>query len=79
MKKFLFIYALVFTFIWTGYGIYAVITDQPSAGLTLGFGLAFSIIIFTASWFSSWLMSHYKKIDTMAEKIIGKERKKRNA
>lgn len=79
MKKFLLIYAMVFSFIWTGYGLYAVITHQPSAGLILSIGVAFSVVIFAASWFSSWLMGHYKRIDMMAKKIIGEGRKEKNA
>ncbi|UJL45610.1 hypothetical protein KFZ58_14575 [Virgibacillus sp. NKC19-16] len=73
MKKFLFIYASVFSLIWIGNGIYAFITDKPSSGVILGFGIAFSIVIFVASWFSSWLMGHYKKVDTMAKEIIQKK------
>ncbi|WP_164667928.1 hypothetical protein [Virgibacillus doumboii] len=72
MKKFLFIYALVFSLIWVGYGLYAVFTNQPSANVILGFGVAFSIAICAASWFSYWLMGHYKKIDDMAKRILAK-------
>ncbi|GAB3798265.1 hypothetical protein [Virgibacillus kimchii] len=73
MKKFLIIYASVFALIWIGYGLYAVITGSPSANLVLGFGIAFSIIIFAASWFSYWLMGHYKRVDHMAKEILTKK------
>lgn len=79
VKKFLFIYASVFSVIWIGYGIYAMLTNQPSAGLVLSFGLAFSVVVFAASWFSTWLMGHYKKIDSMAKNIIGEKRNERKA
>jgi len=79
MKKFLFIYALTFSLIWTGYGVYSLLTNQPSAGLIFGFGVAFSIVIFATSWFSSWLMNHYKKVDTMAKNMIGKKRREKNS
>ncbi|MBP1950519.1 hypothetical protein SAMN05216232_1113 [Virgibacillus subterraneus] len=72
MKKFLFIYALAFSLIWVGYGLYSVITNQPSANLILGIGVAFSLTIFAASWFSYWLMGHYKNVDALARKILSK-------
>ncbi|WP_163971490.1 hypothetical protein [Oceanobacillus halotolerans] len=72
MKKFLYIYALVFSIIWIGYGLYALLTNQPSAHILLGFGVAFSIVIFATSWLSGWLMNHYKNIDAMAKKILSK-------
>ncbi|SJZ62211.1 hypothetical protein [Garciella nitratireducens] len=69
MKKFLMIYASVFSFIWIGTGIYAIITNQPSHYGVLLFGLAFSFTIFLTSWFSNWLIKHYKKIDTMTKNL----------
>jgi hypothetical protein len=73
MKKFFMIYASVFALIWIGYGLYAVISGIPSANLILGFGFAFSILIFAASWFSYWLMGHYKRVDNMAKEILSKK------
>lgn len=73
MKKFLLFYASVFACIWTGYGVYAVITNQPSASTVLIYGLAYSVFIFAASWFSSWLMKHYKKVDAMAKEMTFKK------
>jgi len=73
MKKFFMIYASVFAVVWIGYGLFAVITGIPSANLILGFGIAFSIIIFAASWFSYWLMGHYKRVDNMAKEILSKK------
>ncbi len=72
MKKFFLIYASVFALIWTGYGLYAVLAGKPSANLILGFGIGFSVFIFAASWFSYWLMGHYKKVDKMAKEILSK-------
>ncbi|GAA0610363.1 MULTISPECIES: hypothetical protein [Virgibacillus] len=72
MKRFLFIYGLVFSMIWIGYGLYSVFTNQPSANLILGFGIAFSVVICAATWFSYWLMGHYQKIDAMAKRILAK-------
>lgn len=73
MKKFFVIYASVFALIWIGYGLFAVISGVPSANLILGFGIAFSILIFATSWFSYWLMGHYKRVDRMAKEIISKK------
>ncbi|MFD2761119.1 hypothetical protein [Lentibacillus juripiscarius] len=73
MKKFFIIYASVFALIWTGYGLYAVLTGKPSANVILGFGIGFSIFIYAASWFSYWLMGHYKKVDKMAKDILTKQ------
>lgn len=65
-------YAAVLSLFWIGYGLYAFITNQPSGGIILGFGVAFSFCLFMASWFSSWIMGHYKKIDNMAKTILNK-------
>lgn len=73
MKKFFIIYASIFALIWTSYGLFAVITGKPSANLILGYGIAFSIVIFAASWFSYWLMDHYKKVDRMAKEVLTKK------
>ncbi|MFU0788886.1 hypothetical protein JNUCC74_14530 [Cerasibacillus sp. JNUCC 74] len=76
MKKFLAIYAIGFSLIWVGYGIYAIWSHHDSATLILGFGIAFSIVICLASWFSYWLMRHYKRIDKMAKDILSNTPKK---
>lgn len=75
LKPFLLIYALVFSLIWIGYGIYAVITHQPSANLLLGIGIAFTIVMAMATWFSYWLMGHYKRIDNLAKEIVSPSKK----
>ncbi len=77
LKRFLFLYANLFSWIWIGYGIYAVVTDQPNGKFLLGFGVAFAIMIFAASWFSYWLMGHYKRIDKMAKQVLSSSRKRR--
>lgn len=74
MKKFFLIYASVFACIWTGYGLYAVITKQPHANTVLIYGLAYSVLVFLASWFAHWLMNHYKKVDAMAEEMRPKKK-----
>lgn len=79
MKKFFFIYASVFACIWTGYGLYAVITSQPHANTVLIYGLAYSAFIFATSWFCYWLMGHYKRIDKMAEETLSNIKKDRRA
>ncbi|ALX50287.1 hypothetical protein [Lentibacillus amyloliquefaciens] len=73
LKRFFIIYASVFAFIWIGYGLFSVVTGKPSANLILGYGIAFSIVIFAASWFAYWLMGHYKKVDKMAKDILTKK------
>ncbi len=45
MKKFFIIYASVFALIWTGYGLYAVLTGKPSANVILGFGIGFQFYL----------------------------------
>ncbi|HLR09296.1 MAG TPA: hypothetical protein VK136_08580 [Bacillota bacterium] len=70
MKKVLFMYATAFALIWTGYGIYAVITEHVYAYIIFGIGLAFSLVIYAAAWFAYWLFKHYKKIDAMAKDIL---------
>lgn len=77
LKKFLFTYATVLSLIWIGYGVYALIANQPSSGVILGFGIAFSVCLFIASWFSSWIMRHYKRIDSMAKTMFTKNNKLR--
>lgn len=77
LKKFLFIYANLFSLIWIGYGIFAVLTNQPNHNFLLGFGIAFAVVIFAASWFSYWLMGHYKRIDKMAKQVLSTSRKQR--
>jgi len=72
MKRFLYLYATVFSLIWLGYGLYAVISNKPSASNILLFGIAFSIVIFGASWFSNWLMGHYRRVDKMAKELLNK-------
>ncbi|NBJ69409.1 MULTISPECIES: hypothetical protein [Clostridia] len=76
MKKFLTVYASVFTTIWIGYGIYAWWSGKESASLILGFGIAFSAVICLASWFSYWLMCHYKKVDRVAKNILSNAQNK---
>ncbi len=76
VKKFLTMYAVLFTAIWVGYGIYALWTNQESAHLILGLGVAFSIVICLASWFSYWLMRHYKRVDSMAKNILSNSKNK---
>lgn len=73
LKRFFITYATVFALIWIGYGLFSVVTGKPSASLILGYGIAFSIVIFAASWFSYWLMGHYKKVDQMAKEILTKK------
>ncbi|MBA4603239.1 hypothetical protein [Thermoactinomyces mirandus] len=77
LKRFLFLYANLFSLIWIGYGTYAVVADQPNGQFLLGFGVAFAIVIFAASWFSYWLMGHYKRIDQMAKHVFSSSRKQR--
>lgn len=75
-KRFLFIYASVFTIIWIVAGIKATISDPSTGYVLLLFGLAFSIVIFLASWFSNWIMEKYRQIDTMAKAIPLKNKKR---
>lgn len=77
LKRFLFIYAIGFSIIWVGYGVFAIVTNQPHAVTVLGFGIAFSIVVCLASWFAYWLMNHYKRVDKMAKEIITHAKKKR--
>ena len=73
MKKFFIIYANIFAIIWIGTGLYALISGQPKAFNTFLFGLAFSIVIFLASWFSYWMINRIKQIDAMAREITTKK------
>lgn len=73
MKKFMLLYATVFAGIWIGYGMYAVITNQPSASTVLVYGIGYSVVVFAASMFSYWLMKHYKKVDAMAKQMGNKK------
>ncbi|MUV37726.1 hypothetical protein JNUCC1_01532 [Lentibacillus sp. JNUCC-1] len=77
LKKFMIVYAGVFSLIWVGYGIYAVATQQPSGGTVLGFGLGFSVVVCLASWLAYWLMGHYGRIDRMAKDILANPAKHR--
>src|SRR5699024_12628961 len=78
MKKVLFMYATAFALIWTGYGIYAVITEHVYAYSIFGIGLAFSLVIYAAAWVAYWLSKHYKKIDAMAKDSLKQKQQERN-
>ncbi|RKO60781.1 hypothetical protein [Caldibacillus debilis] len=73
MKRFFLGYALAFSAVWIGYGIYSAFAGFPHAAALLAFGFAFSAVLFLASWFSYWLMGYYKNADQLTEKILGKK------
>lgn len=77
-KRFFIIYASVFSLIWIGYGLYAVISRQSNAGLILGIAIAFAVVMTLATWFSYWLMGHYKQIDNLAKEIISPSKKSKH-
>lgn len=70
MKKFFIIYSTVFACIWIVYGLYLVLTNHPYGTNVLLFGIAFSVVMYGAAWFSHWIMNHYKKVDQLAKDLI---------
>lgn len=79
LRRFLFIYALAFSVIWIGYGIYSIVTNQPNAINVLVFGIAFAGLVSATSWFSYWLMGHYKRIDKLAKETFSNAKKSKSA
>ncbi len=75
LKKVFIIYASVFAGVWLAYGLYLVVTDQPNATSVLLFGIAFSVVMYAAAWFSHWITKHYKKVDMMAKEMIANSKK----
>ncbi|WP_018923939.1 hypothetical protein [Salsuginibacillus kocurii] len=66
-------YALAFAVIWLGYGLYSILTNQPSAYLILAIGAGFTLVLFATAWFSNWLMKHYRHVDKQAKEILAKK------
>lgn len=56
-------YGAIFSAIWIGAGLLSVMKGAPSSGLVLAFGIAFTVVFCGAVWFSSWLLSRYRKLD----------------
>lgn len=63
MSRFAKLYATLFSVIWIGYGLYSVYQQTPSSGLILLLGIAFSITIIAATWFSQWILKKYRILD----------------
>ncbi|GEL08086.1 hypothetical protein [Salisediminibacterium halotolerans] len=73
-KRYAIAYASVFSAIWIGYGLYSVITDQPGAMTILLFGIGFAIFVSLLTWFATWIVKHYQKIDVASKEILDRHR-----
>lgn len=77
MSRFAKVYAGVFSAIWVGYGLISLIMGRPHSLSLLLFGIAFSIVIIPATWFSQWLMSKYRRVDAVSRDYFVKQSKGR--
>ncbi|MBB6451456.1 hypothetical protein HNR44_003467 [Geomicrobium halophilum] len=82
LRKISFWYTLAFIVLWNGYAVQQYFTGQPGAVQLFFFGIGFTVILLGATWFSRWLMKHYKVVDEKADEILStkfkKDRRHRN-
>ncbi|SDJ09048.1 hypothetical protein [Natribacillus halophilus] len=70
LRKISFWYTLAFIIFWNGYTLHQYITGQPNVLQLFLFGIGFTVLLLATTWFSRWLMSHYKVVDEKAEEIL---------
>ncbi|WP_042426490.1 hypothetical protein [Geomicrobium sp. JCM 19039] len=78
LRKLSFWYTLAFVVIWNGYTVFHWLSGQPNGLSLFLFGIAFTVVLLAATWFSRWLMGHYKVVDEKANVILTQAKSKKS-
>lgn len=79
LRKISFWYTLVFILLWNGYTAQQFFAGENGAVQLFWFGIGFTVILLATTWFSRWLMKHYKVVDKKANEILSTKFKKQRS